>query len=1033
MYSFSPYTLDTANQCLLLKPLSGKELRIHLPPKALSVLQCLVENAGDLVTHNELLEKVWPDTFVQPEVLASHIRDVRAALRDDARKPRFIETVSRRGYRFIARIEDAETAPVQHLDFAGDRLVGRETELSQLHQCYRSAVSGKRQLVFVTGEPGMGKTALCRGFLRRIRNVEVPHSAWGQCIEGYGVQEPYFPILKAIAELCKTEGESVIQVFKTKAPTCIVQFSDLLSREERIDLEFDVRAATSGRMLREVLDALETLGESKPLVVILDDLQWVDRATVDVISEFSRRHQTARVLLIGIFRPLEAFLNNNPITVLKEELLAHRLCTEISLAGLTESDIDEYLSDLTAQGDLRSHLVNLLYRRSEGNPLFMVAALEHSFEQGLLIVEDGQLRLTIPLDELAFDIPRSLRRIIEAQIDHLETTGRRILEVASVQGPVFAPGVIASATDHTCQEVEDICHELASRNQVVRMARCQHPANRAALPIYRFAHALYRDVLYERQAPGRRAARHQMIGSQLELLYEEHPEDVAAELALHFEHASDWERTIRYLKLAAENSERRYAHREAVALLSRALEFVNRISPERKRDIELEILERLATIYVASFDHRCVAAYERVFEAASASGLIDRSAQALLNLASCLSWEDAEHCLQTAERVFRVIATVPDPLIREQMEISYHFLALVAGGWNPHKAGQLRQKFQKIRSHLDRCALATQMIQYGVIQWASSEYEESYECIATGLDALSKAIGEQNPYMSIDYQKAQFYLPRTLFFQGEWGKALATLNASIEVADRNGDCFPARMLRLSRAWVHFHAMDFHEVVATSEPMDGISSKFGGSYLVRLSRLLSGSAHVALGNHERGLATLMKAQDEMNSHPIVLDWCFRLPLHAALVELWLSQGNLKKARDEAGCYVSLASNTEDRTYQALALEASARVALTEGSLAAAAKFISRAIRVIEDHNLPMAAWHVYATATHLYESTGEHSLAQEHRESARAAILSLADSLERGNPLRAIFLSSPAVSRVLDQTGIESPEGQGPAYTVAIRG
>jgi ATP/maltotriose-dependent transcriptional regulator MalT len=203
-------------------------------------------------------------------------------------------------------------------------------------------------------------------------------------------------------------------------------------------------------------------------------------------------------------------------------------------------------------------------------------------------------------------------------------------------------------------------------------------------------------------------------------------------------------------------------------------------------------------------------------------------------------------------------------------------------------------------------------------------------------------------------------------------------------------------------------------------MEGISSKFGGSYLVRLSRLLSGSAHVALGNHERGLASLMKAQDEMNSHAIVLDWCFRLPLHAALAELWLSKGNLKKAREEASCYVSLAWNTEDRTYQALALEVSARVALAEGSLAAAAEFISRAIRVIEDHNVPMAAWHIYATATHLSERTGEHSSAHEHRESARAAILSLADSLERRDPLRAIFLSSPAVSKVLDEAGIEGP-------------
>ena len=194
--------------------------------------------------------------------------------------------------------------------------------------------------------------------------------------------------------------------------------------------------------------------------------------------------------------------------------------------------------------------------------------------------------------------------------------------------------------------------------------------------------------------------------------------------------------------------------------------------------------------------------------------------------------------------------------------------------------------------------------------------------------------------------------------------------------------------------------------------------------------------MALGNHERGLATLMKAHHEMNGHTIVLDWCFRLPLHAALAELWLSKGDLKKARDEAGHYLALALNTEDRTYQALALEVSARAALAEGNMAAAAEFISRAIRVIEKHHVPLATWHVHATATHLYEGTGEDGLAQGHREAARDAILSLADSLGQRHPLRAIFLCSAVVSRLLDKDGgsadTESYVSQGSACPDAIQ-
>jgi DNA-binding winged helix-turn-helix (wHTH) protein len=175
MYEFPPFRLDTANQCLLKRVPSEKEVRIQLPPKAFSILQHLVDNADRLVTHNELMDKVWPDTFVQPEVLASHIRDIRAALGDDARKPRFVETLARRGYRFIAKLSGSNAPTSQpSVDLASRRLVGRDSPFSRLEKSYRAASAGQRQLVFVTGEPGIGKTALCHEFIRRARTADQP-------------------------------------------------------------------------------------------------------------------------------------------------------------------------------------------------------------------------------------------------------------------------------------------------------------------------------------------------------------------------------------------------------------------------------------------------------------------------------------------------------------------------------------------------------------------------------------------------------------------------------------------------------------------------------------------------------------------------------------------------------------------------------------------------------------------------------------------------------------------------------------------
>lgn len=120
------------------------------------------------------MDKAWPDTFVQPEVLASHIRDISAALGDNARKPRFIETLARRGYRFIAKLGGSNTPVAQpSVYLGGRRLVGRDSFFSKLEQCYRTVSAGQRRLVFVTGEPGIGPRYAANSYVELEPRFEV--------------------------------------------------------------------------------------------------------------------------------------------------------------------------------------------------------------------------------------------------------------------------------------------------------------------------------------------------------------------------------------------------------------------------------------------------------------------------------------------------------------------------------------------------------------------------------------------------------------------------------------------------------------------------------------------------------------------------------------------------------------------------------------------------------------------------------------------------------------------------------------------
>src|SRR5579863_3559447 len=154
---FAPYRLDPANQCLW-----RDHSRISMAPKVFDVLRYLVENAGRLVTQQELLNAVWPDAFVQPEILRKYILEIRKALGDPPNQPVFIETLPKRGYRFIAPVSEdgaaAKFSTTQALPASTTRFVGREGPLAELHQRMDAAMNGQRQIVFVTGEGGIGKT-----------------------------------------------------------------------------------------------------------------------------------------------------------------------------------------------------------------------------------------------------------------------------------------------------------------------------------------------------------------------------------------------------------------------------------------------------------------------------------------------------------------------------------------------------------------------------------------------------------------------------------------------------------------------------------------------------------------------------------------------------------------------------------------------------------------------------------------------------------------------------------------------------------
>jgi hypothetical protein len=184
--------------------------------------------------------------------------------------------------------------------------------------------------------------------------------------------------------------------------------------------------------------------------------------------------------------------------------------------------------------------------------------------------------------------------------------------------------------------------------------------------------------------------------------------------------------------------------------------------------------------------------------------------------------------------------------------------------------------------------------------------------------------------------------------------------------------------------------------------------------LRQALILSGSASAGLGDYASALEDLSTAASEMDRQTVFFDWYWRMPLAAGLTEVRLATGDPARAQLEAQRLLDMALAGPERTWQVIAWEINARVALTKQEHARARECIGNAVSAVEGFELPLAAWQVHATAAHIEERLGNLKSARSHRESSRATILRLANSLPEEEPLRDIFLSAPAVARVLSQ-------------------
>jgi hypothetical protein len=649
----------------------------------------------------------------------------------------------------------------------------------------------------------------------------------------------------------------------------------------------------------------------------------------------------------------------------------------------------------------------LLHRHTEGNPLFMVAVLEHLVGRGLVERDRDGWCLLRPAEEISLEVPESLRQMIGAQIEHLTEAEQRVLEVAAIAGMSFAPAIGAPSADMDTAAFEECCDALARRGHILRLAATQELPDGRIIQRYTFAHALYREALYERQAPARRVMLHRRRAEKLEEIFAASLDEVAPEVAHHFEKGADLTRAVKYLRLAA----KRGPLDGARANLEHALAMAAKLPIVERAVAEVELLDALADMGLGTFDPNAVATLTLLREKAAEYGMVDVEAKALVDLAYPLGWNASERGLDVTAQALALSDAAPNPLTRAQIRARCMVRRIWIRGWNVEDAVECRRSLAEVRRLGTPQDVAWHVIDCNLVDFFSSQYRTAMRDAVDSLVALEGWRGE-SAYLSYVHSVKDLTVPWCLLLLGEWGAALREVDAGLPLAEKNGQAHRTQTLLLSRAWTLLHAMDFASARAVCDSLLPAFRQAARAPWRRLCLTIAGAAEAGLGNVQGALDHLLAARDEMDRHSALGDWYWRLQHRWALTSVWLATGDLAQARHEGELLVAEAGATDERTWQALAWDVNARISLASDELPRAHELIGRALTAIEGFEVPVAGWQAHATAADVARARGDAAAATHHRQTSRDIVLRLAASLRADEALRSTFLAAPAVAAVL---------------------
>ncbi|UCD81042.1 MAG: AAA family ATPase, partial [Desulfobacterales bacterium] len=848
--------------------------------------------------------------------------------------------------------------------------VGREQELTLLKECFDKARTGQGQMVFIVGEPGIGKSRLLHEFHRQL-------GAEADWLEGHSVSfgwsiayHPLIDLLKRDFHIEENDTEDIIIV---KVERGVLDVGEEL-RPVLPYLRYllavdpgDVKVKAMDPQLRrmEIFDALRRLilraAEFRPQVVVFEDLHWMDQATEFYLRFITDSIPAGRVLCILTYRP--GYINPIEDRTFQSRIALDNLSTEDSLKMATS---------ILSIDRLPQALQTLIAGKAEGNPFFVEEVVKTLRETGVIRRSEDSWILAKAPDEVL--IPDTIQDVIMARIDRLEEAPKKTLQLAAVIGRTFTYRLLDRLTEIR-GKTESFLQELKALELIYEKDIFPELA-------YMFKHALTQDVAYNSLLARQRRRLHRLIARAIEDLYADRIAEQYEVLAFHFANGHEWEKALEYFFKAAQKAVQSFANREALDFYDQALKIVDHLGSKVDLKTRITIHQAKSDIYLLLSDFgRSRREGESALDLAHQTGDRISEGQALISMGHASRWiHEFDRSLSYARQAVEIAGQID----ADSLKAGGYFISGAVHAVTGHIA-ESSEAFDRSlaasQSAGDAIHESFSLNFKGLLKNWRGEFSDGIKYLRQGL-RVAQAHNLLVPYCSNLFSSAI-----ALTGNGDYDQALTTLEEGLAVTEKAGaEVYHLRMMN-TLGWLYLECGDLPQALIFNQRAAEGARKRGDAECIANAQLNLGDTLLAQNDLGSARETFEEIYRLVHD-PATSDWMkwrYRMHLFASYGELQLARGDLTRAGEFAEHCLDGATRTGSRKYLVKGWRLKGEIAAARRQWDEAQAAFRQALSIAESISNPTQLWKTHFAMGRFYTATAKQEKARVAYRTARDVI------------------------------------------------